>query len=104
MPLKKDYKFSDRLISLSQIAFALSHPARIEIIEFLLENGKSSYSDLIDLIPLSTSSISQHLRALEKVCLIQNVDLDNASIGYKLHDKGFSEAWEEIGKLIKIAA
>ena len=56
MPLEKDYKFSDRLISLSQIAFALSHPARIEIIEFLLKNGKSSYPDLNDLIPLCSSS------------------------------------------------
>ena len=43
MALKKDYKFSEELVTLSHIAFALSHPARILIIQALQQQTICSF-------------------------------------------------------------
>lgn len=49
---------------------ALAHPARIIILTHLLENGTTPFQKLTKLIPLSRSTISQHLRLLRQTGLI----------------------------------
>lgn len=48
---------------------ALGHPARVQIIRILLERA-CVCGDLVDVLPLAQSTISQHLKVLKEAGLI----------------------------------
>ncbi len=50
---------------------SLGHPARITILTHLLENGTTPFYEICKLIPLSSTTISQHLRTLRLNGLIE---------------------------------
>ncbi|MED7788194.1 metalloregulator ArsR/SmtB family transcription factor [Francisella sp. 19X1-34] len=60
-----DKKYSD-ITSLSK---ALSHPARIMILETLLQE-EECVGDLVKRLPLAQATISQHLKELNKIGLL----------------------------------
>jgi ArsR family transcriptional regulator len=47
------------------IAKALSHPARIQIIRFLLSKKTCIGGDIVDVVGLAQSTVSEHLRILK---------------------------------------
>jgi DNA-binding transcriptional ArsR family regulator len=53
---------------------ALSHPARITILSYLLHNGVTPFYILAKRIPLSKTTVSQHLRTLRQTGLIESFD------------------------------
>ena len=66
MATAKSYMFPEFTISLSLMAKALSHPARIAILKILADHGRINAMDFQRVIPLSKATISHHLRALKK--------------------------------------
>lgn len=50
---------------------ALSHPARIIILEYLLQHGTTPFKDLCKLVPLARTTVSQHVRILLTYGLIE---------------------------------
>lgn len=66
----KDNTFSTEIIELANVAKALSHPARIKIMQILGEKNACICGDLVELLPLSQSTVSQHLKELKKAELI----------------------------------
>jgi DNA-binding transcriptional ArsR family regulator len=70
MARSKAWLFDPLLYQQSLWFKAHSHPARIIIIFYLLENGTSSFSEICRHIPLSNETISQHLKSLRKEKLI----------------------------------
>jgi ArsR family transcriptional regulator len=58
-----DNKLADEDIAL--IAKALSHPARIQIIRLLLSKKTCIGGDIVDVIGLAQSTVSEHLRILK---------------------------------------
>ena len=60
---KRQY-YSEKQIELSNICRAFGHPARITIIELLLEYQNLNCNHLRAFIPLSQSTISSHLMTL----------------------------------------
>lgn len=62
--------FTKSEIHLSEIAKAIAHPARIRILNVLFENNICITGDIVDLLPLSQSTVSQHLSELKKAGLI----------------------------------
>lgn len=44
----------------------LGHPARVQIIFYLLEHGDTRFRDLVAMLPLSGPTVSQHLRLLRR--------------------------------------
>ncbi len=50
---------------------ALSHPARINILTYLLEHGITPFYELRKLIPLASTTVSQHLSKLRSLGLIE---------------------------------
>ena len=65
--------FSDEDVNLADIAKALSHPARIKILKILTSMNACMCGDIVNLLPLSQSTVSQHLKELKRVGLIQGV-------------------------------
>ena len=70
MSYSKKEQFGEKEIFLAEIAKVLSHPARIEILKVLTEKNLCICGEIVDLLPLSQSTVSQHLKELKRVGLI----------------------------------
>lgn len=56
---------------MAAFAGALSHPARIALLKYLLDHPGCRCSELVDTLPLSQPSCSRHLAELRKVQLVE---------------------------------
>lgn len=63
--------YSQDEVKLANIAKALGHPVRIQILKILTSQACCYTGDLTEIIPLAQSTISQHLKALKEAGLIQ---------------------------------
>lgn len=71
MAINKKDSFHPGQIALADFAKALAHPARIAIIEVLLKKQSCICGEIVEELPLSQSTVSQHLKELKKVGLIK---------------------------------
>lgn len=55
---------------IAEFAKALSHPARISILQTLAEKRSCICGEIVDLLPLAQSTVSQHLKELKERGLI----------------------------------
>ena len=55
----------------ARICKALGHPARVKIIEFLLNTDRCICGEIVSILPLAQSTVSQHLKSLKTAGLIQ---------------------------------
>ena len=92
MALKKDFKFEPMLAQSANFHFALSHPARLQIIYRLRTQGQLSFDQLAVKIPLHPSTVSQHLLILRRTDLIIPVELnDGQQLGYRLNPHTYEQ-------------
>jgi ArsR family transcriptional regulator len=96
MGISKTEEYTSRQIRLSEIARALGHPARVAIIEYLAKSNVCMCGDIVDVLPLSQSTVSQHLRELKNAGLIKG-EIEGTSVNYCISEKGWSEAKEMLG-------
>jgi predicted transcriptional regulator len=71
MGLTKTDLFTESQNELAAAAKAFAHPARIAIIQHLLKAKACINSDLVQELGLAQATISQHLRELKEVGIIQ---------------------------------
>ena len=69
--MKKLNLFNDEQQALANLAKALSHPARIAILQYLASCKTCISGDISDHLPLSRTTVSQHLKELKAVGLIK---------------------------------
>lgn len=69
--LTKAALFPESLVSLAEQAKALSHPARLAIIEHLAARDTCLCGDLVDVLPLAQATVSQHLKVLKSAGLVK---------------------------------
>lgn len=81
--MNKSEKFSDNLQELARFARAISHPARLAILQYLAETKTCITADISDNLPLSRTTVSQHLKELRDLGLIQG-NIDGLKINYCL--------------------
>jgi DNA-binding transcriptional ArsR family regulator len=98
MAASKKEEFNTEDTWLADIAKALSHPARIRILKILTEMDVCMCGDIVDLLPLSQSTVSQHLKELKRVDLIQG-DIDGPKVCYCVNNKTLQKAKKELDKL-----
>ena len=85
MPLAKTDTFDNYDIQLADVAKALSHPARINILRILNDLNTCITGEIVDLIPLSQSTVSQHLKELKRVNLIKG-EIEGPRTSYCLNE------------------
>jgi len=68
--ISKEDSFSAEDVELAAVAKALSHPARIAIMRTLAEQKKCLCGEVVEVLPLAQSTVSQHLKELKKADLI----------------------------------
>jgi ArsR family transcriptional regulator len=56
--------------TLADLCKALGHPARLKIIKYLKKMDQCICGDIVQLLPLAQSTVSQHLKALKKAGLV----------------------------------
>lgn len=71
MALQKKEKFDTKVSALADFAGALAHPARIAIIQLLQDWGEAPCGRIVDALPLSQSTVSQHLQCLSRAGLLK---------------------------------
>jgi DNA-binding transcriptional ArsR family regulator len=83
MVYKKIDLFDDDLQDLAEIARVMSHPARLAILRYLAKCKTCISGDISNEIPLSRTTVSQHLQELKKVGLIIG-EIDGLKMNYCL--------------------
>lgn len=91
MGISKSDLFTDKQNQLADLAKALGHPARIAILEYLQKLDGCVCGSLVDEIGLSQPTISQHLKELKNVGLIQG-QIQGRSVCYCIRPDAWAEA------------
>jgi len=100
MGLTKTEEFTKTQNELAALAKALGHPARIAILQFLMKTKACVCGDIVDDLPLSQSTVSQHLKELKKVGLIKG-DVEGPSVCYCIDEKAWNRAKKAINLLFE---
>ncbi len=79
----KNELFDQDLQELALFAKAISHPARLEILHYLSQTKTCISGDISDHLPLSRSTVSQHLKELKTMGLIHG-EIEGQKINYCL--------------------
>lgn len=80
---KSDF-FSEEQNELANLFKAISHPARIAIIQYLLKVNSCICGDIVNELPLAQPTISQHLKELKNAKIIQGT-IEGTAICYCLN-------------------
>ncbi len=91
MGLTKTNLFTVQQNRLAEITKALGHPARIAILQHLIKVQGCICGDLVDVLPLSQSTVSQHLKELKKAGIIHG-DIEGVKTCYCINP----EVWQEV--------
>lgn len=91
MGASKSDSFSNEQNVMATIFKALSHPARIAIVDYLLKVDTCICGDIVNELPLAQPTISQHLAALKNVSIIKGT-IEGTAICYCINP-------EVIGKI-----
>jgi len=78
MGLTKTDNFTDHQNEMAKVLKALAHPARIAIIEYLIETDSCICGDIVNVLPLAQPTVSQHLKELKAAGLIKGNISGNA--------------------------
>ncbi|MCB0381081.1 MAG: winged helix-turn-helix transcriptional regulator [Flavobacteriales bacterium] len=96
MGATKSNQFTTEQNKLADLYKALAHPARIAILQLLIQKQACICGDIVDELPLSQSTISQHLKALKTAGIIQG-DISGVKTCYCINQT----IWSEMDDLTK---
>ena len=83
MAFAKTDQFDEATVQMAEFATALSHPARITLLKYLLDHPGCRCSELIDATKLSQPSCSRHMAELRKANLVTATQHGN-TVHYEL--------------------
>jgi len=98
MGVTKSEEFTVKDNKISKYAKALAHPARVAILQLLIKKQACVCGDIVEELPLSQSTVSQHLKELKEAGLIKG-DIDGAKICYCIDEKEWEIAKEYLNSL-----
>lgn len=99
MAKAKKVNFKSDEITLADVSKALSHPARIKILKILSEYNACFCGEIVDLLPLSQATVSQHLRELKRVGLIKG-EIDGPKTCYCINKDLLARATSQLTKFL----
>ncbi len=98
MGTTKSEEFTIKDNRIAKYAKALAHPARVAILQVLLKKQNCICGDIVEELPLSQSTVSQHLKELKEAGLIKG-DIDGAKVCYCIDEKEWEIAKNYLGTL-----
>ena len=97
----KTVEFEADLQDLAVAAKLLSHPARIAIIKLLAEKKTCISGDIANELPLSRTTVSQHLQELKNADLIRG-EISGLNVNYCLNVEKWTATKAKFDALFKI--
>jgi DNA-binding transcriptional ArsR family regulator len=98
MGLTKTEEFTVKENKIAKYAKALAHPARIAILQLLIKKQACICGDIVEELPLSQSTVSQHLKELKEAGLIKG-DIEGVKVCYCIDEKEWEIARNYINAL-----
>ena len=90
MAFNKKEEFGKKEQELAEFAKALAHPARIAILKVLAQKNECICGDIVEVLPLAQSTVSQHLKELKNAGLIDGT-VDGPRSCYCINWKAFEK-------------
>lgn len=91
MGLTKSEIFTEGQNHIASLAKALGHPARIAIIQHLVEANACICGEIVGELGLAQATVSQHLKELKNAGFIKGT-IEGTSVSYCINN----EKWDEI--------
>lgn len=97
MGVSKSEEFSVKDNKIARYAKALGHPARVAILQLLIKKQACICGDIVEELPLSQSTVSQHLKELKEAGLVKG-DIEGVKVCYCIDEnewqiaKGYFES------------
>ena len=98
MGATKSSEFSVKENKLAKYAKALAHPARVAILKLLAAKATCQCGDIVEELPLSQSTVSQHLKELKEAGLITG-EIEGAKVCYCIDAKEWKAAQAMLNQL-----
>jgi DNA-binding transcriptional ArsR family regulator len=101
MAAPKSDDFEPCIVALARLAKALAHPARIAILETLAKKSTCICGEIVEVLPLAQSTVSQHLKELKDAGLITG-EIDGLKSCYCLNPQSVNELEKLLESLLKV--
>ena len=98
MAFHKKEEFTKKEQDLATFAKAMAHPARIAILKVLAQKNECICGEIVEILPLAQSTVSQHLKELKNAGLITG-SIDGPRSCYCINWKAFSAFNSEFNSL-----
>jgi len=100
MGLTKTEIFTEEQNRLATMLKAMAHPARIAILQQIINANACICGDLVDELGLAQATISQHLKELKNAGLIQGT-IEGVSVCYCIEPNAWALLSRELGGFFK---
>jgi ArsR family transcriptional regulator len=82
----------------AKLAWAIAHPARVQIVRLLIGRQACVCGEIVDQLPLAQSTVSQHLKILKESGLIQG-EVDGPKVCYCINPTRLKQLKAFVAKL-----
>lgn len=97
MGVTKTEIYKDEQNKLATLLKALGHPARIAILQYIINQKACICNDLVEELGLAQATISQHLKELKTIGIIQG-SIEGKSVCYCIDEKVWKQFQEEFNE------
>lgn len=97
MGITKTDMYTDEQNKLASLLKVLGHPARIAILQHIINQKTCICNDLVDELGLAQATISQHLKELKTMGIIQG-SIDGKSVCYCIEEKVWKQFQEQFNE------
>jgi len=101
MGVTKTEVFTAEQNRVAELAKAFAHPARVAILQLLAQKKACVCGDLVDELPLAQATVSQHLKELKRIGIIQG-DIDPPRVCYCINEPVWEEARQTFGNVFDL--
>jgi ArsR family transcriptional regulator len=76
--------------ALAELAWAVAHPIRVRILRLLMQKDACVCGELVELLPVAQSTVSQHLKIMKDAGLIRG-EVDGPKVCYCVDPDGLKK-------------
>ncbi|RIV21149.1 ArsR family transcriptional regulator [Fibrisoma montanum] len=99
MGVTKTEVFTAEQNRIAELAKAFAHPARVAILQHLVATKSCICGELVDELPLSQATVSQHLKELSRIGIIKG-NVQPPRVCYCINESVWEEAKAAFGGLL----
>ncbi|MDF1672865.1 MAG: metalloregulator ArsR/SmtB family transcription factor [Vicingaceae bacterium] len=97
MGITKTDLFTEEQNRLAVLAKAIAHPARIAIIQHIIKSNTCINNELVNQLGLAQATVSQHLKELKKVGILQGT-VEGKAMCYCINPEEWNSIKNEINE------